>query len=185
MACLTWPARHAALQLAAVLADNQYSAPRWGAEQEKNVSERLLNDQIVKQIKDAFDKQLKSPVQVLFFGQEDGCDYCSDTLQLVEEVVAVSDKLSLQVYDLETDSALAQTYNVDKAPGLVIAAKEGDEIHDYGIRFAGIPSGYEFSSLIQSLVLVSQGDSGLEKKTRQALAALKDPVHLLVFTTPT
>jgi alkyl hydroperoxide reductase subunit AhpF len=99
--------------------------------------------------------------------------------------VAVSDKLSLQVYDLEKDSALAQTFNVDKAPGLVIAAKEGGEIHDYGIRFAGIPSGYEFSSLIQSLVLVSQGDSGLEKKTRQALAALKDPVHLLVFTTPT
>lgn len=149
------------------------------------MAERLLNDQIVTQVRDAFDKQLKSPVHVLFFGKEDDCDYCGDTRQLVEEVVSISDKLSLEVHDLEAEGDLARAYHVERAPGLVIAAKDGQEIRDLGIRFSGIPSGYEFSSLLQSLILVSQRDSGLEKKTRQALAALKDPVNLLVFTTPT
>ncbi|HSQ16551.1 MAG TPA: glutaredoxin, partial [Anaerolineales bacterium] len=60
-----------------------------------------------------------------------------------------------------------------------------DQITDYGIRYAGIPSGYEFSSLIQSLVLVSGRDSGLAPETRQALADLKQPVLLQVFVTPT
>ena len=147
--------------------------------------ERLLNDNIAQQVKDSFDKGLVESVQVIFFGEEDDCHYCPDTLQLVGEVVELSDKLELLVYDLEKDADLARLYNVSKAPGLVIAAKDGDEIRDYGIRFAGIPSGYEFSSLIQSLILVSGRDSGLNARTRQVLGELKKPVDLMVFATPT
>jgi glutaredoxin-like protein len=67
----------------------------------------------------------------------------------------------------------------------VIAAKNGDEIQDFGVRFSGIPSGHEFSTLIHDLILVSGRDSGLDPQTRQLLAVLKEPVHLQVFVTPT
>jgi glutaredoxin-like protein len=145
---------------------------------------RLLNDAIIGQVQEMFD-QLREPVEVLFFGQEAGCEYCEDTLQLLQEIVALSDKLGLQVYDLDRDAAIAQQYKVDKAPGIVIAGRDGDQVLDYGIRYAGIPAGHEFSSLVHDLILVSGRDSGLDTKTRQFLAGLEEPVLLQVFVTPT
>lgn len=86
---------------------------------------------------------------------------------------------------MQKDADSAKQYKVDKAPGLVIAGRDGERILDYGIRFAGIPSGHEFSSLINSLLLVSGRDSGLNQNTRQALSELTEPVDMLVFVTPT
>jgi alkyl hydroperoxide reductase subunit AhpF len=103
----------------------------------------------------------------------------------VQEIVSLSDKLGLQVYDLDEHAGLAEQYHVDKVPGLVLAGKDGDQLRDYGIRYAGIPSGHEFSSLIHDLVLVSSRDSGLEPNTRNFLRELKQPVLLQVFVTPT
>jgi len=144
----------------------------------------LLNESIAQQVQEVFE-QLQEPVQVLFFGKKDGCDYCEDTLQLIEEVVSLSDKLELSVYDLELDADLARRYNVDKAPGLVLAGRDGDQIIDFGVRYAGIPAGHEFSSLIHDLVLVSGRDSGLSQMTRGFLSGLTSPVRLQVFVTPT
>lgn len=154
---------------------------------------KLLTDPIIQQVKEVFDAQLKEPVEVLLFGtkNEADCAYCADTRQLVEEVVAISAKLHLSVYDLDENSPTAQAYHVDKAPTLVIAARDGDgsadgeALTDYGVRYAGLPSGHEFSSLIHSLILVSGRDSGLNPQTRQYLSELKKPIHLQVFVTPT
>lgn len=145
---------------------------------------RLLNDTIADQVRGLFN-QLQEPVEVLFFGQEAGCDYCQDTLQLAQELVSLSDKLSLTSYDLDRDAAIARQYRVDKAPGIVIAGRDNDQILDYGIRYAGIPAGHEFSSLVQDILLVSSRDSGLDAGTRQFLAGLEKPVLLQVFVTPT
>ena len=122
---------------------------------------------------------------MLFFGKSTDCDYCEDTMQLIQEVTALSDTLSLSVYDIEEHANLADQYHVDKVPALVLAGREGDQILDYGVRFAGIPSGHEFSSLINDLILVSGRDSGLSPETRQFLASLEKPVHLMVYVTPT
>ncbi|RMF45193.1 MAG: glutaredoxin [Anaerolineae bacterium] len=145
---------------------------------------RLLDDNITSQVRDAF-ASLEQPVKVLFFGSQEGCQYCGDTQQLLEEVTALSEKLTLETYDLQQDAETAAQYGVDKAPGIVIAADEGGEVLDYGIRYAGIPSGHEFSSLITDLIQVSRRDSGLSEATRQFLANLTEPVHMMVFVTPT
>ena len=145
---------------------------------------RLLDDNITQQITEVFNG-LQSPVQVLFFGQKENCEYCDDTRQMVEEVTALSDKIDMAVYDLNEDSGIAQQYKVDKAPGIAILGKDGDQFLDYGVRYAGIPSGHEFSSLIHDLVLVSGRDSGLSEDTRKFLDGIKEPVQLQVFVTPT
>jgi hypothetical protein len=49
----------------------------------------------------------------------------------------------------------------------------------------GLPSGYEFGTLVDAILDVSRGESGLSAETRQALAALARPVHIQVFSTPT
>lgn len=148
------------------------------------MTEKLLNAQIIGQIQEVF-ANLKEPVQVLYFGQEKGCEYCADAYQLLEEVTAISDRLHLEIYDIDGDAEIAQQYHVDKAPGIVIAGRNGDQNQDYGIRYAGIPSGHEFSSLIHDLVNVSRRDSGLSKETREYLKTLDKPVLLQVFVTPT
>ena len=144
----------------------------------------LLNEDIQNQVREAF-SALKEPVHVLFFGTQEQCYACEDTLQLVKEVTALSDLLKLSIFDVDQDAAVAQNYNVTLTPGLVIAGEDDDGPVDYGIRYAGIPSGHEFSSLIQDILLVSSRDSGLSTQTRDFLAELTEPVHLQVFVTPT
>lgn len=145
---------------------------------------KLLNDEIITQVKDVFN-QLHDPVEILYFGEKENCQFCSETLQLVKEVSSISDNIELVEYDIDEDSAIASQYNLDKTPGLAILGRDGDQLLDYGIRFAGIPSGHEFSSLIQDIILVSARDSGLSQETREYLEDLTEPVLLQVFVTPT
>jgi alkyl hydroperoxide reductase subunit AhpF len=148
------------------------------------MSERLLDDNVSSQVKEYFG-QLDKPVQMLFFGSKSDCTTCDDTLQLVKEVSELSDKLDLKVYDIEADAETAKKHNVNKAPNLVLAGKDGDKIIDYGVRYSGIPSGHEFSSLINDLLQVSKGISGLSEPTKAFLQSLNEPLLFLVFTTPT
>ena len=146
--------------------------------------EKVLNDQIVKQIQEAF-SEVKEPVEVLLFGSKDNCDYCNETKQLLEEVTALHDKLALSVYDIQEHADVASKFNVTNAPGIVIAAKNNAEVTNLGIQFSGIPSGHEFSTLINDILIVSRRESGLDAKTREFLKKLDKPLHLQVFVTPT
>jgi len=53
------------------------------------------------------------------------------------------------------------------------------------VRFFGIPSGYEFTSLVEDIVDVSRGQTSLSAQTLELLAKLTEPVHIQVFVTPT
>ncbi len=125
-------------------------------------------------------EELEHPVKLINFTQELECMYCTETRKLMEEVAGLSDKISLEVYNFVNDKEQVNRYSIDKIPATVI---EGDS--DYGIRFFGVPSGYEFGTLIESILMASKGDSGLKQETREALAQLAEPVHLQVFVTPT
>jgi glutaredoxin-like protein len=145
---------------------------------------QILNDEVAQQVKEVFE-QIQNPVQVLFFGRKSDCQYCNDTQQMIVEVTGLSDKLNVSIYDIDEDEAVARQYGVDKAPGLVLAGLEGEQILDYGIRISGIPSGHEFSSLIHSILMVSKRDSGLAPQTREIIKNLEQPILLQVFVTPT
>lgn len=148
--------------------------------------EKLLSDSIASQVRDVFKKQLKEPVRVLLFVSKDNCPGCEPTQQLLEEVVALSDQLSLSVHDMEAEPDLATLYRVSgNAPAIIIAARDGERISDLGIRYLGIPSGHEFSTLIQDLILVSGRDSGLTPQARNYIKGLTKPLHMQVFVTPT
>jgi len=129
-------------------------------------------------------KLLQEPVKLVLFTQEMECQYCSETRMIAEEISALSDKISLEVYDFVTDKTVAEQYGVDKIPAMVIL--RGEEMpKDFGIRYYGIPSGYEFSSLIEDIMMISQGESGLSEETKAQLSTLTQPLHLQVFVTPT
>jgi alkyl hydroperoxide reductase subunit AhpF len=145
----------------------------------------ILNEELIQQIQDVFAAQLAYPVEILYFSKLDRCDSCEDTYQLLEEVCSLSDKLHLSVYDLDENPELAQQFQVEFAPGLVIAGLEDDKLLDFGIHFSGIPSGSEFGALIQAIIMVSKRDSGLKPEIRKELNGLSNPINLKVFVTPT
>jgi glutaredoxin-like protein len=146
---------------------------------------KMLDENIQNQVKGVF-AEVQEPVSILFFGSKtQNCDYCDQTSEMLEEIVALSDKLHLEIYDLEENKDLAEKYHIDKVPGFTLVGHKDGQLVDYGIRFAGIPAGHEFSSLVHDLVLVSKQDSGLSPVTREFLNGLDQPVSLQVFVTPT
>jgi glutaredoxin-like protein len=145
----------------------------------------LISEKDAQHLKEEFEKSLENPVKLVMFTQEHECQFCSETRQIVEEVAALSDKINAEVFDLISDKAMAELYNVDKIPAIVVLGQEDGNDRDYGIRFYGIPSGYEFTSVIEDILDVSKGESGLQDRTKEAVAGITEPVHLQVFVTPT
>jgi alkyl hydroperoxide reductase subunit AhpF len=125
-------------------------------------------------------ERLGGPVRLTVFASELGPETNAQTVALVKEVAALSDMISVTELNPHIDRDQAQAYGVDVAPAVVV---EGAQ--DYGIRFLGVPAGYEFSNLIDSIVTVSTGETGLSAETKTALAGLTEDVRIKVFTTPT
>ncbi len=139
-------------------------------------------------IRDHFSKHMTGEVKITLFSQKESplyvpsqeCEYCAETRELLQEVAALNDKIKLDVKDFVADQAEAASLGVDRIPAFVVeGAAKGK------VRFFGIPSGYEFSTLIEDIVDVSTGETDLQPKTKQALAALTEDVRIQVFVTPT
>ena len=139
----------------------------------------LLNKKIIKELNETF-KGLKKDVTLKFFTQEMECRFCKETRNLIMELKNTSKKINVEIYDFVKDQSEAEKHGVDKIPAIVVM----DET-DYGIRFYGIPGGYEFTSLIEAIKLVSTGENGLQPETKKFLDTLEKDVHLQVFVTPT
>lgn len=139
----------------------------------------LLNDQIRRDVGEML-REVKQPVKLTVFTEPEKCDYCEETRSLVEEISSLSDQLSFETFDRYEHADLASAFGIDKAPAVAITGAK-----DFGIRLYGIPSGYEFGSLLEAIKMVAGGESGLSPATRQTVAKLKAPVHIQVFTTPT
>jgi glutaredoxin-like protein len=139
----------------------------------------MLQEKEKKLIAEVF-KGLKDPVKLINFTQEQECQFCKETRQLLEELSALSGLVSLEVYDFQSDKQKAQAYGVDKIPATVVEGKK-----DYGVRYYGAPAGYEFAALLADLVNVSVGQTDLKPQTKEALSKIEKPVHLQVFVSPT
>jgi len=123
---------------------------------------------------------IQDEVKLVMFTQGLECQYCRETRQILEEVSSLSDKISLTVYNFQTDKEVADKYGIDKIPATVVESKK-----DYGIRYYGIPSGYEFSSLLEDIIDVSRGESGFSPEAKKKLAMINKPLDIQVFVTPT
>jgi alkyl hydroperoxide reductase subunit AhpF len=141
----------------------------------------LLNERDQTAVRKEFEK-LTGPVKLVVFSQAlDAAELCRQNEELVREVAALAaDTITVEVLNLAIDQARAQGYGIDRVPAIVV---EG--ARDYGIRFLGVPAGYEFSNLIDSIIVASTGTAGLTAETQRALADLTDPVDIKVFSTPT
>ncbi len=148
----------------------------------------FLSSENQSEIKKIF-ADLSGDVRLLFFTQRDSpliipgqdCPTCKDTRALLEEVVALSAKLHLEIHEVSPDGKIAREYGIDRIPALVMTA---DGVKGK-VRYFGLPSGYEFSVLLGSLVDVSKATPDLTESTIEILNALDKDLHFQVFVTPT
>ena len=139
----------------------------------------VLKDKDRQKVAEVF-KQIEKNVTIIMFTQEIECSHCAMVRNILEEVSGLSEKISFEIHDFVAEADLAKKYAVDKIPATVIL---GDQ--DYGIRYYGVPAGYEFNALIQDIRDVGKRDPGLGKEVLTELAKIDQPVHLQVLTIPT
>jgi glutaredoxin-like protein len=139
----------------------------------------FLDNKIKDELTQVF-KGLKKEVTIKYFTQEIECQFCKDTKSMLQELKQISDKIKLEIYDFIKDKALAGKLGVDKIPAVVVM-----DDTDYGIKFYGIPAGYEFGSLIEAIKMVSTGETTLNDESKTFLDSLQKDIHLQVFVTPT
>lgn len=124
--------------------------------------------------------KLAGPVKLVVFSQELGSEYCVENERLMRDVAECSDQVTVELYNLHIDREKAATYGIDRVPAVAV---EG--ARDYGIRFFGIPMGYEFTNLIDGMIVASSGEPRLSPETLERLKGLTEPIHIQVFATPT
>jgi len=141
----------------------------------------LLNERDQAAIRTEFEK-LAGPVKLVVFSQElEAAELCRQNEELVRDVAALApDRITVEVLNPAIDRERAEAYGVSDVP---VTVAEG--ARDHGIRFLGIPSGYEFSNLIDSIIAVSRGEVALTEATKASLATLPGDVEIKVFSTPT
>ena len=96
-----------------------------------------------------------------------------------KEVAALDERISVEVLNPTSIASEAAAYGIDVTPAIVV---EG--ARDYGIRFLGIPRGYEFANLIDSIIVGLDRRARALRRDQASLAALAGDVVIKVFTTP-
>jgi alkyl hydroperoxide reductase subunit AhpF len=126
---------------------------------------------------------LVRPVRLLFFTQTVGCDTCLEARQILDELPPLSDKITVDEVNFVLDGERAKQYGIDRVPAIAIVS--GEDSKDSRIRFLGTPSGFEFISLVQAVLLVGGAGSILTADNRTRVASAAQPITIQVFTTPT
>jgi glutaredoxin-like protein len=135
-----------------------------------------------------FARELARQVRIDFFTQKESslflpgrqpCQYCKPTRQMLEEVAALSDLISLRQHTIDEDREAFTRHGVDKIPAVVLPAGDGR-----WLKYYGFPGGHEFLTLVETIVDLSRGARLLADGVRKRLRKLKKDVLIQVFVTP-
>ena len=139
-------------------------------------------------LRDRFARELARQVRIDFFTQKESslfvpgrqpCEYCKPARQMLEEVAALSDLISLRQHTIDEDRETFTRHAVDKIPALAFPAGDGR-----WLKYYGFPGGHEFLTLVETIVDLSRGERLLSEGVRKRLRKLKKDVLIQVFVTP-
>jgi alkyl hydroperoxide reductase subunit AhpF len=147
----------------------------------------ILPEAVKQQLRERLKERLSGPVQLKLYTRPGtgrlilpsglGCPTCDDARELAEAFQEAAPELvHLEVVDVSTNGDGAR-----EVPSLVLAFP-GEEPR---ISWLGLPSGFEFATVVDAVERVSTGKHGLSEKTLEALGRVTEPVEITVFATPT
>jgi glutaredoxin-like protein len=123
---------------------------------------------------------VNSAVKLVFFEQSIGCDACTPTRQLIQQIADLNPYIAIDTLNLVLENDRSAQYGIDRVPAIVVCSPGRDRI-----RFYGAPGGHELMSLLQAIRMTAAGESGLSDASRVKLAEVTRPVTLQIFFTPT
>ena len=100
-------------------------------------------------------------------------DFAAETERVVRELAELSECVSVRVEE--------QPDGFERYPAVSVQP----EGRDAGVRYYGLPWGYELGSLIGAVLEAGRVESSLSAETLERLAALDRDVAIDVFVTPT
>ena len=100
-------------------------------------------------------------------------DFAAETERVVRELAELSPLVSVRVDD--------QPAGFERCPAVSVQP----EGRDVGVRYYGLPWGYELSSLIGAVLEAGRMESSLSPETLERLEALDRDLAIDVFVTPT
>ncbi len=139
----------------------------------------IFDDAIKQQLSELL-KSLENDVTIHFFSQEMECGTCKDAREFLNEFMELSDKLHLKNYEFVKDKEKSEAFGIDKIPAIVVTDKDDK---NRGVKFYGIPAGYEINSFIASLMEASGKSEALPEDIKKRIEAINKKIHIQVFVT--
>ncbi len=140
-------------------------------------TQEMANETFMRQLKQTFD-QFSHDIPIYLFTQRGMDDIFAQTnRQIVRTFREISSKITFKEYYL--DHELAQKYNVDRSPTLLIAPER------VSIRWLGAPLGEEGRTFLETLILVGLGQSNLNEQSLKVLNKIDTPRSVKLFVSAT
>lgn len=142
----------------------------------------FIDEHLKSELSELFSKELKNEVKIWLFTSKhkEVCQYCDEVVELVTELSSLTNRFKIFTYDIDEHPTEAKVLGVDKVPAILINGSMSR-----GIYYYGIPTGYEFNSLVDDLIDVSNGKSKLSENAKAAVRKIDKKVDIKVFVTPT
>ncbi|MBN2755147.1 MAG: thioredoxin [Candidatus Goldbacteria bacterium] len=147
--------------------------------------DRLIDESSIKEIKNKFDTELKESVDVIIYSNQVSVPANEQEKQLADFTRKFLKELSeidgrIEVEEKAMDSAEAKEIGISTSPSISLGLKKG-----YKIIFNGAPLGHEATSLIETITMLSGGDSRLSDEDKVLLKNADKKAKIQVFITPT
>ena len=121
-----------------------------------------------------------TPIRLVVFTQTFECDTCYEARQVADQMASLSEQIVVEEHNLVLDKDEAAKYQVDQVPAIAVVSEE-----DVGIRYYGVPTGFEVESLVTAIEVVAGLVPTVSAPTQSVLNELDRDIHICVFVTPT
>ena len=125
----------------------------------------MISENVKADLKKIF-KNLIDPVNLIL--DKDDSELANDIEKLLKEISVLDDKITFTEDQLFCIKKPCIAINADK---------------DFGIRYMGLPSGGEFKTFIDTILMVSKNNYDLSERTVEILEMLDKPIEAKVFIT--
>ena len=104
---------------------------------------------------------------------------CELAIELYTELATLSDKLTLNVYELADEPEMAAKRDATDVPCAVVRGELNRPL-----RLYGLPNGHVFVALVRAMVLASTRSGQTSAQLKRALGKLRRPSRLRLFASP-
>jgi alkyl hydroperoxide reductase subunit AhpF len=138
---------------------------------------RADEEERIRELLDALDRPVElllahGPEETPLPGARD-VDFGAETQRIVEGIAELSERVTFRVEE--------EPPGFERYPAVAVLP-EGEDV---GVRYYGLPWGYELASLIGAVLEAGKTESSLSPESLERLAALDRDLAIDVFVTPT